>query len=67
MVMNVPMDMIVNIAHNQRKATRKKQRRRIQWEDAYYTNDYGKYTVLNVPEGVGQEKGVVKQVSFKKY
>ena len=67
MVMNVPMDMTVHIAPGQKKDTRKKQRRRIQWEDACYTNDYDKHTVSNTPESVGREKGVVEQVSFKKY
>ena len=67
MVMNVPMGMIVHIAHGQRKDTRKKQRWKIQWEDAWYTNVYGKHTVSNVPDGVGREKEVVKRVSFKKY
>ena len=67
MVMNVLMDMIVHIAHGLRKDTSKMQRRRTQWEVVCYTNDYGKHTLLNAPEGVGQEKGVAKQVSLKKY
>ena len=67
MAMIVPMTMIVDIVYGQRRGTRKKQQRRIRWEDVCYTNDYGNHTASNVPDGVGREKRVVKHVSFKKY
>ena len=69
MAMNVLMDMIVHIVLGQRRDTRKKQQRRIRLEDVCYANDYGNHTVSDAPDGcgVGQEKRVAKQVSFKKY
>ena len=66
MDMNAPPTMTVLIACTQKRATNHVRRGRTQWAVVCYTNDYGNSIVLNAPEGVGQEKGVVKQVSFIK-
>ena len=58
---NVPTGMTVHIACTQRRDTNHVPQQRIQWEVVCYTNDYH-----IAHDGVGQEKGVVKQVSFKR-
>ena len=68
MDMNVPPDMTVHIACTQRRDTNTMPLWRTQWEVVCYTSNYDNHTVPNaLIEGVGREKGVVKQVSFEKY
>ena len=65
--MNVLTDMTVCIVYIPKKDTHPVSRRRIQWEVACYTNDCIQHIVWNaLAEGVGREKRVAKQVSFKK-
>ena len=65
--MNAPTGMTVHIVCTQKRATNHMTLQRTQWEVVCYTNNYGNHALSNVPEGVGQEKRVVRQVSFKKY
>ena len=58
---NVLKDKTVPIVCTQKKDINPVPRRRIHWEDVCYTNDYH-----IVYDDVGQEKGVAKQVSFKR-
>ena len=58
---NVPMDMTVAIACTRRRDTNHVPRQKIQWEGVCYTNDSH-----ITHDGLGQEKGVLKQVSFKR-
>ena len=67
MAMNVPMIMIVDIVCGQKRDTNHVRQRRIQWEDACYTNDYGNHTASRFHDGVGREKRIAKPVSYKKY
>ena len=60
---NVLMDMTVAIVCTPKKDTKPVPRQRIQWEVACYTNDCIQHIVWNaLANGVGREKGIVKQV-----
>ena len=65
---NVLMDVTVLIVCTSKKTTRPMPRRRIQWVGVCYKNNCIHPIVWNaLPNGVGREKGIVKQVCFKEY